>query len=193
MKKFVCLLAVLAIATISSATMTIGVGGVDNPPDSSIVMMPSETAPLQVFGYDEDPPASNDYYIFVEGPGSINGATIIWGAGDAATYYEDLEEIAAGEGATPEDILMAWGGALGMVLTDASHFVIADTSVPTPAQAGILVDNILFHCEGMEDVTITLMDGSTFQVLDTQVIHQIPEPMTVALLGLGGLFLRRRK
>jgi len=30
-------------------------------------------------------------------------------------------------------------------------------------------------------------------VMDSQIIHQIPEPITLALLGLGGLFLRRRK
>ncbi|MHC4154714.1 MAG: PEP-CTERM sorting domain-containing protein [Planctomycetota bacterium] len=28
---------------------------------------------------------------------------------------------------------------------------------------------------------------------DQVLIHQIPEPMTVALLGLGGLFLVRRR
>ena len=27
----------------------------------------------------------------------------------------------------------------------------------------------------------------------TVVIHEVPEPMTMALLGLGGLLLRRRK
>jgi hypothetical protein len=31
-------------------------------------------------------------------------------------------------------------------------------------------------------------------MIDTILIHQIiPEPMTIALLGLGGLLLRRRK
>ena len=48
-----------------------------------------------------------------------------------------------------------------------------------------------FHCDGPGDVIVQLRDA-TYTVVDTLVIHQ-PEPMTIALLGLGGLFLRRRK
>ena len=43
-----------------------------------------------------------------------------------------------------------------------------------------------------EDVVVRLMDGSYNQV-DCITITQVPEPITIALLGLGGLFLRRRK
>ncbi len=35
-------------------------------------------------------------------------------------------------------------------------------------------------------------DGVTFTLLDTQPVG-VPEPMTIALLGLGGLLLRRRR
>jgi len=49
-----------------------------------------------------------------------------------------------------------------------------------------------FHCDGPGIVVITLLDTDGV-VLDTITVSQIPEPMTVALLGLGGLFLRRRK
>ena len=55
---------------------------------------------------------------------------------------------------------------------------------------------ILFHCKAPGDVTINLYDENwTYPTIDSITIHQIaiPEPMTVALLGLGGLFLRRRK
>ena len=61
---------------------------------------------------------------------------------------------------------------------------------------GLQIDEILFHCEGIDDATVRLItspDFATFTVADTLVIGQIPEPMTMALLGLGGLFLRRRK
>jgi hypothetical protein len=46
------------------------------------------------------------------------------------------------------------------------------------------------------DVLVELYDGAApFPVLDTLIIGKvgIPEPMTVALLGLGGLFLLRRR
>lgn len=76
-----------------------------------------------------------------------------------------------------------------------------------------LVWNILFHCEGAGDVLVDLtLNGLTEYAnydpiigevpywleateadLGDLVIHQVPEPMTIALLGLGGLFLRRRK
>ena len=42
-------------------------------------------------------------------------------------------------------------------------------------------------------VTIDLHDTNFGNVVDTLTINQIPEPITMALLGLGGLFLRRRK
>ena len=44
------------------------------------------------------------------------------------------------------------------------------------------------------DVWIEMYDAaSPYPLIDSLTIHQIPEPMTVALLGLGGLFLLRRR
>ena len=57
---------------------------------------------------------------------------------------------------------------------------------------GIIADVIL-HCAGEGDVTVLLGPAPSTDMLDKLIIHQIPEPMTMALLGLGGLFLRRRK
>ena len=43
-------------------------------------------------------------------------------------------------------------------------------------------------------VTVQLWDAADFSApVDVLQIEQIPEPMTVALLGLGGLFLLRRR
>lgn len=74
-----------------------------------------------------------------------------------------------------------------------------------------LVWNLVIHCDGFGPVIIDLTNniagdysegpsswGSpwlqlTESDLGDLVIHQIPEPMTIALLGLGGLFLRRRR
>ncbi len=44
------------------------------------------------------------------------------------------------------------------------------------------------------DVYVELYDSGTLALLDSLIIHQIPEPMTLAFLALGGLLaLRRRK
>jgi len=82
-----------------------------------------------------------------------------------------------------------------------------------PAAGIVVLDHILWHCDGQpNDVTITVEDldpgevtytqevdwvNGTFQPLtwDTAgvIVHQIPEPMTLTLLGLGGLALIRRR
>jgi hypothetical protein len=74
-----------------------------------------------------------------------------------------------------------------------------------PAKEGpaVLINGIMLHCDVIGDVLLelvagpgTTIDGVTVAdgtVLDELLIHQIPEPMTIALLGLGGLLLRRRK
>jgi len=51
-----------------------------------------------------------------------------------------------------------------------------------------------FECIGLGDVVIYLYANDLQTVLDTLTISQVvPEPMTIALLGLGGLFLLRRR
>jgi hypothetical protein len=72
-------------------------------------------------------------------------------------------------------------------------------SVDPPFADGVYFQDILFTCSAAEDVTVYLYDiGTTWSIadglIDSVVIHQaaVPEPMTMALLGLGGLLLRRR-
>jgi len=52
--------------------------------------------------------------------------------------------------------------------------------------------DIEYHCKDATDVSITLYASDWSTVIDRMKIVQ-PEPMTIALLGLGGLFLRRRR
>ncbi|MFH1369958.1 MAG: PEP-CTERM sorting domain-containing protein [Planctomycetota bacterium] len=60
----------------------------------------------------------------------------------------------------------------------------------------IIFDEILFHSDAdFTDVMIKLYetpDGYEMPLVDSVIIH-ITEPTTIGLLGLGGLFLRKRK
>ena len=54
----------------------------------------------------------------------------------------------------------------------------------------------MFRCIAEGDAVIKLYStpaGAVLTLQDTVTIHQIPEPMTVALLGLGGLALLRKR
>lgn len=64
---------------------------------------------------------------------------------------------------------------------------------PSPAvQAG---DHVLVHVVAVGEGTtqLNLYDSDGVTLLDRQAVTVIPEPATIALLGLGGLLLRRRK
>ncbi len=182
MKKLLILMLVLGISSLANGTMTlqISVGGVLDPIDSEITLMPSETIFLDIHSPDGYNGTEDCYWGLVAdiGYGVITGgvptaaapAESAWFGNDAATM---------GFGSPPED--GSWG-------------FIGDSG-GIPVGPGVYIDEILFHCVGPGDAVIKLyssLDAMTFVLEDTVIIHQ-PEPMTIALLGLGGLFLRRRK
>jgi len=65
---------------------------------------------------------------------------------------------------------------------------------PSSLENTSLLSNILLTAGGTNGILdIGIIDGVTGAVKDTKLVEVVPEPMTIALLGLGGLFLRRRK
>jgi hypothetical protein len=187
MKKLLVLALVLSMATMASAALTLqlSVNGDKEPLDSMIVVteVPSGILTLDIWTTAMIAPGIGEGYFAVLA--QTQGASIMGGytnfPGDMAIYDD-----AAGSGLLVPEGMNGPFGAIGLAVSASI------------AAGSTLFDGIIFHCEGMGDVIVSLFEinGDTGEIiapLDSVVIHQIPEPLTLGLLGLGGLFLRRRK
>jgi hypothetical protein len=188
MRNLVVLVAVLSMASLASAGYLISVDGVVNPPDSEIRVLPSQNVFLDIHGDGATPNVA--LWMILQSteqgkitPGTMSGGTLLYtGSLAALTQYQ-----AADLGTFFVDL--GYQGVTGNTL----YVELFDGAVPPKTTLGTVVDWITFHCEGPGDVLVTLFDGATGAVYDTQIIHQIPEPATLAILGLGALLLRRKK
>ena len=188
MKKLLVLSLVLGIASMASAGFLISVDGVVDPEDTTIVLdYPSGTAIIDIHGTTHTDP-SQTLKLVIEGPGSLDIANAVGWL--QSTVLQS----------TPETGYDNWKAGLeGQFgyenITSMFDIVIQDTSEPfDPIPDGVVYDDILFHCDGEGDVRLSLINPDMpTEVFDTQIIHQIPEPVTMALLGLGALLLRRKK
>jgi hypothetical protein len=178
MKNVFFVLTILVMASAANAAMSISVNGVVNPADTEITLMPSDIAIIDIHGDSGTPIGIFFLGINAGGPGSLDiaNATMVYQGNAAAAFDYDDPDVA---------------GMLG-IDNPLVGLELSDIAVEPIQFDGLLVDNIAFHCEAIGDVTISLFDGDGV-LMDSQVIHEVPEPITFALLGLGGLFLRRRK
>lgn len=192
MKKLVVLLLVLATASFAVAvpSFKISVGGVVDPPDTEVfVMYPSGTLILDVHASGmTDNPYTYAGIALVQsvegGMGSLDTSQRTgWEESSIARSPDEADWLAILPDVGYYNVLAVYDWFAGKIPVAGED--------PAVIPDGIVIDNILFHCDGPEDVVIWLMD-TDFNVWDKQVIHQVPEPITIALLGLGGLFLRRR-
>ena len=191
MRKLLVLMLVLGVASIANATLQISVDGNPEPIDSEIYIteVPSGYLTLDIWT-DADIAAMEgfDWALVVDsGKGTIGGGV------DVVDNPDFINEVGGdapdpGNGVLPDDPLAGRWGFMA-------------SFIPIPAGT-VLLDDFLFHCEAEGDAVIQLwatVSGVPFGptsggvMMDQVIIHQIPEPMTMALLGLGGLFLRRRK
>ena len=194
MKKFVVLMLVLCLATSANATLRLTVNGGPNP--GQITLAPSDWIELDV----EAMPG------FIGGQFSIqlsNSQGLLDASGiqfdqewisllmtDIVTLYDPYD--------LPFKFPTAFPPEPHQVTVEGGN--ISQVSGPILFEEMLLWD-LMFHCEEATDVEVMLYSDGLFTdggfidpgvLLDSLYIVQ-PEPMTIALLGLGGLFLRRRK
>jgi hypothetical protein len=181
MKKVLVTLLVLGLASAANAGLTLGVSG--NTTD----MMPGDTATLSIVGADPVP-ASDAPWIMVQGDAvGIDGGTLLYPG--SLSSYQDAEAVAVDAGVSLPELLASMGFEN---LMDLSFAVFADGSATPAPLTGTLVDGITLTALVEGEAIVSLLNGD-FTTADSFTATVIPEPMTIALLGLGGLFLRRRK
>jgi hypothetical protein len=185
MKKLLILMLVLGLASVASAGLQISVGGVQEPIDSQINICPSDHLVLDIW---------TDARI-APGIGEVAGYALVCQSADASisggiSLYPEDPGITIGDGAAGVGFPVAQGedGVWGMI---------ALAVIPEIPAGATIFDLIDFHCEwGPNDVVVKLYstaDWVNANLEDSVIIHQVPEPASMLLLGLGGLLLRRRK
>jgi hypothetical protein len=170
MKKLLVLLMVLGLVPSAQAALSLSLDG--NPAPAAITIAVSTTVLIDVHSDNQD---------------NWNGFLGIWDLdkefGADSTYGEWVGGITA-----------TGIGNVGKCppLTDYYwELWVGSTNIPTDVVAGQQFA-VVFRCKGVGDTSVLLTDADTVPI-QTLIIHQIPEPMTIGLLGLGGLFLRRRR
>ena len=180
-RAFILLLLLLLLATgpAANAGLMFGIGGEESPPGISASDV------VQVIGVDPVP-ANAALYIASYGDLSISGGSLVYGGN--LSIYQDLEDYATAIGYADGPALLADFEAFGLTgIVDLSAATLADGSATPAPLTGVLIDGITTAGTGGQ---LDLLD-ETLSVMDT-VITGIPEPMTLTLLGLGALLLRRR-
>lgn len=186
MKKLIVLMLVLGMTSYANAIiLQISVDGNPDPVDSQIFLAPSETIMLDIHSPSGHTCAADDvYFALVVDPAY---GSIVGGAG----MLPPAPSLSMMNG---QSIQTDWPGFVQLPADGPWGQVVS--SPGETAAPGVYFDEFIFHCEKEGDAVVELWsspDGAEMTLQDTLIIHQIPEPMTIALLGLGGLFLRRRK
>jgi hypothetical protein len=176
MRKTLSILALLVFSNIAMAIPATYFHVTDSSANNEISLMTSDTARLLIWrdGYQM---SYFDVKIEAVGPGILDNPIIK--PEDRNPYYDLIIQ-----SDMAWEISARWDGS------------VVASSITNP------LATIDFHFDGPGDVTLGLYraDGPNWVPLNNAIgipvtitIHQIPEPITLVFLCLGGLMLRRRK
>jgi hypothetical protein len=186
MKKLLVLTLVLVMAPMASA-LTITVNGV---PTSQITLRPSDTVEIDL---ELDAAESTESFVLALEL-SNNQAELLWGE-----EIFPLPAEAWNLGAKSQNVGPQYGEITGAALT-----IFGEQPIVGPSDLAVM-QGLYLHCLEETDVILTvtttgvggnIWNGETIGPgveVARLYIEQIPEPATMALLGLGGLFLVRRR
>lgn len=170
MKKLLALLLVLGMASMANAAISFSNSPMGQDAASYVPAVSSEITleePSQTIwiGVNWDGmPGGFDGFVNISGPGALTGGLV--------NFYENMIGYA-----------FPYGDGIGVYNSTPSGTVGPLEGV----QFGFE-----FHCTDIGEVDVVVSDLAG-GVLDVLTIHQIPEPLTLSILGLGGLGLLRRR
>lgn len=221
MKKIVVFMLVLGMASMAAQAViidvrTVGLGSDGHKGTSTDPLIPSEIIEIEIFvvvnpytyqgkaypTYDGYAIIGMDLDLHVSGPGSLEVGQIDL----KGTLFDDLQH---------HDGFGVWSESSPLIVDNQIAKLKGGALPGSEPRAGeVLVYNLFIHCEGIGNVLVELtlgaeggkykdftpgplVDPPVIDLLEGDlgelVIHQIPEPMTLGLLALGGLGLLRRR
>ncbi len=182
MKKLFVLVSILSIISLTPAVLQISVNGNPDPVDSEIVAQPSDTLNLGLYG---DVAAGEAvYWVMVvdNALATLDGGVAVQGGYIASwpLYH------------------MAYAGLYPNPNYSVYYTVAGDLWSSSEPLSGVLVDDVNFNALAFGDAVVYLYsspDGEwgNWAIADTLTVHIVPEPVTIALLGVGGLLISRRR
>jgi hypothetical protein len=193
MRNVLSLLLVLCLAVAANAALVVTINGIPWDQHPPIVLEPSDVIELD---------------LELTGGDFCNGYTVDFIIDNQqAEWITDGRLPGTAHIAFPEDGFDFDGKVAVPPSAAQLTRVTAGNLFSGPVAGPVLMKDLYLHCLEDTDVIVEVVIGGTTQVgptgevvdipigtvLATIPIIQIPEPITVALLGLGGLFLRRRK
>jgi hypothetical protein len=172
MKKLLIMLAVLAMASVTNAALVL------DPVEATMATgLNLQTDPIDVADVQQAA------FLAVGGNGGVlDAGTVVYGGSlSAITDFTGLDP----------DLDAAVAAMIGEAATRIDFIELFDGTENPPDVVGILVSYGVTAEPGAGVTPVALLNADTLEVMASANI--VPEPVTIALLGLGGLFLRRRK